>query len=396
MAFVYRWLGAERPEWDDMSVTTYLNDGSVGDLTTGEEGTDSSEGTPPYCQTISAHAYGTGTIFLGTSHTITGFSFALRNTVTTTLNNPSCTLLPDTDPPVVPEPSGQAVLEYSTNGATWTEITRVSCNVPPYSPDGDTLSVTTTYSGSFSTVTACWIRLVVDHSYAIMTGSQTLDVSTELCDFRLTATDTGNSCGYPPSSSCDIALSASVTPSTAAVGASGTFTVTATNNGPDATTATEVTILSPIGFTSPVYTPSQGTVTAGVWTVGAIAVGANKSCTIAGTIGRNGQLILSASVTGTTPDDVETGNNYARATIVATPAAGTGCHCSEVHDGPCPTATVVFDGTLSGTFVFDGPCSGTWVVDDCPGGQPTVVPITWDATGYKFDSTVVTFDMTEI
>lgn len=384
MAFVYRWLGSDRPEWDDMSVTTLLNDGSVGDLTTGEDGTDSSEGTPPYCQAISAHAYCTGTIFLGTSHTITGFSFALRNSITTTANNPTCTLLPDTDPPVVPDPSARAVLEYSTNGATWTEVTRVSCNVPAYSTDGTTLSETTTYSGSFSTVTACWIRLVSDHSYAIMTGYQTMDVATEITDFRLTATDTGNSCGYPPSSSCDVALSASVTPSTAAVGASGTFTITATNNGPDATSATEVTILSPIGFTSPAYTPSQGTVTAGVWTIGAIAVGANKSCTIAGTIGRNGQLILSASVTGTTPDDVDTGNSYARATLVATPAAGTGCHCSEVHDGPC-----------SGSFVFDGPCSGTWVVDDCPGGGSTTVSLTWDTTDYTFDTTAITFDATE-
>ena len=396
MAFVYRWLGTDRPEWDDMSVTTLLNDGSVGDLTTGEEGTDSSEGTPPYCQTISAHAYCTGTIFLGTSHTITGFSFALRNTVTTTLNNPVCTLLPDTDPPDVPSPSAQAVLEYSTNGATWTEVTRVSCNVPPYSPDGDTLSETTVYSATFPTVTACWIRLVSDHSYAIMTGSQTLDVATEITDFRLTATDTGNSCGYPPSGSCDVALSASRTPSTAAVGASGTFTLTATNNGPDATTATEVTILAPIGFNSATYTPSQGTVTSGVWTIGAIAVGASKTCTVAGTLGRAGQFILSASLTAVTPDDTDTGNNYARATIVVTPAAGTGCHCTEVHDGPCPTTTFTFDGAISCTAIFDAPCSGTWVVDDCPGGTSTTVSLTWDTTNYTFDSTVVKFDMTEI
>ena len=397
MAFVYRWLGSERPDWTLMNITTLLNDNSVGDLSTGETSTDSSTGTPPYCQTINAHCYNTAQIYLSNAHSISGFSFALINTVTTTINNPICTLPADTDPPVVPPPSSLAVLEYSTNGALWTEITRVSCNVSSYDPDGDSVAVNTVYSASFPAVTGCWIRLVTDYSYSIMTGSQQLDVSTKITDFRLTATDTGSPCGYPPTTSCDISLSASASPSTAAVGATGTYTVTASNVGDTDTTATEVTLLTPIGLTSITYAPSQGSVASKVWTIGAIASGASKTCQIVGTLSRNGTLILSASLTGSTPTDTVSGNNYARAQIVVSPAAGTGCHCTEVHDGPCPTTTYSFDGAVSNSFMFDADCAGTWMVDDCPGGTPsTTTPLTWDTTAYTFDSTTITFDMTEI
>lgn len=383
MAFTYRWLEGNRPDWADMVSTTFLNDGSVGDTTTGEQNTESDTGSSLYCAALSVETYITAQIYLGTAHTLSSFSFASYMAATVT-GLALCLEDPVLGYPTIPSPSCVMTLEYSTNGSSWTHLTDVACTAPT-PVDGSTASSTTIYSASITPVTCCWIRIIGHGNATIMTSDQTLAVEVGITDFRVTGTDTGSACSATPSASCDVALSASVTPSTAAVGASGTFTITATNNGPDATTATEVTILSPIGFNSPTYTPSQGTVTAGVWTIGAIAVGANKSCTIAGTIGRNGQLILSASVTGTTPDDVDTGNNYARATLIATPAAGTGCHCSEVHDGPC-----------SGSFVFDGPCSGTWVVDDCPGGQPTTVAITWDTTDYKFDSTVVTFDMTEI
>ena len=377
MAFDYRWLGSDRPNWTIMNITTLLNDNSVGDLSTGETATDSAVGTPPYCQTINAHCYNTAQIYLTNAHTISGFSFALINSVTTTINNPVCTLPADTDPPVVPPPSSVVVLEYSSNGALWTEITRVSCNVSSYDPDGDTVAVNTVYSATFPAVTGCWIRLVADYSYSIMTGSQELDVSTKITDFRLTATDTGSPCGYPPTTSCDISLAASASPSTASVGATGTYTVTASNVGDTATTATEVTILPPIGFTSPAYTPSQGSVASGVWTIGAIAVGASKTCSVVGTLGRNGTLILSASLTGSTPTDTVEGNNYARAQIIVSPAAGTGCHCTEVHEGPCPTTTFTFDGAVAGTYSFDSDCTGTWIVDDCPGGTPST-DTNWD------------------
>jgi uncharacterized repeat protein (TIGR01451 family) len=367
VAFDYRWLGSDRPNWTLMNITTQLNDNSVGDLSTGEYGTASSVGTPPYCQTITSHAYCTAQVYLTNAHVISGFSFALINTVTTTVNHVQCALPADQDPPVVPAPSSLAVLEYSTNGALWIELARVACGVSGYDPDGTSIATNTVYSASFPSVTGCWVRLVTDYSYSIMTGSQQLDVTTKITDFRLTATDTGSACGYPPTTSCDISLSASASPSTASVGGSGTYTVTATNVGSTATTATEVTILPPIGFGSIAYTPSQGSVASGVWTIGAIAASASKTCSVAGTINRTGTLILSASLTGSTPTDTESSNNYARAQIVVTQAAGTGCSCTEVHDGPCPTTT----------FTFDGDCSGTWVVDECPGGSPSTIT-TWD------------------
>lgn len=382
MAFTYRWLEGNRPDWADMSSTTLLNDGSVGDTTTGESNTESDTGSSDYCAALGVETYITAQIYLGTAHTLSSFSFASYMAATVT-GLALCLEDPVLGYPTIPAPSCVMTLEYSTNGASWTYLADVACTAPT-PVDGSTVSSTTVYSASITPVTCCWVRIVGHGNATVMTSDQTLDVEVGITDFRVNGTDTGSSCSSTPSTSCDVSLLASASPSTAAVGASGTYTVTATNNGPDATTVTEVTILAPIGFTSPVYTPSQGTVTSGVWTIGAIASGASKTCTVAGTVGRNGAMILSASVTATTPTDVDSSNNYARATLTATPSAGTGCHCTEVHDGPC-----------SGSFTFDGACSGTWTVDDCPGGTPGT-PLTWDSTAYTFDSGVVTFDQTEV
>src|SRR5437879_13302909 len=74
----------------------------------------------------------------------------------------------------------------------------------------------------------------------------------------------------------DVGLTKTVSDPTPAVGTNVTFTVTAHNGGPNATTALQVTDPVPAGLTFVSATPSQGTYNAGtgVWDVGALESGA--------------------------------------------------------------------------------------------------------------------------
>jgi uncharacterized repeat protein (TIGR01451 family) len=76
-------------------------------------------------------------------------------------------------------------------------------------------------------------------------------------------------------------------PSTGNVGNTGTFTLTATNNGPDSATNVVITDPLPSGFTA--GTPSQGTYDAatGVWNIGTLANSASVTLTFTGTLAAN-------------------------------------------------------------------------------------------------------------
>jgi len=89
----------------------------------------------------------------------------------------------------------------------------------------------------------------------------------------------------------DIAITKTVNNPNPAVGANVTFTVSAHNLGPNATTALQVTDNLPSGVTLVSAAPSQGTYTAGtgIWDVGVLASGATAT------------MLLVVNVTGTTP-----------------------------------------------------------------------------------------------
>ena len=71
----------------------------------------------------------------------------------------------------------------------------------------------------------------------------------------------------------DLALTKTVSDPTPNVGDTITFTVTLTNQGPDAATGVQVTDLLPAGLTFVSATPSQGSYISGtgVWTVGTVS-----------------------------------------------------------------------------------------------------------------------------
>ncbi|AWI24430.1 Ig-like domain-containing protein [Flavobacterium pallidum] len=94
------------------------------------------------------------------------------------------------------------------------------------------------------------------------------------------------------------------------VGNTITFTLTATNNGPSASTNTSVTDLLPSGYTYVSSNPSIGTYDngTGIWNIGTLANGANATLDIVVTVNATGSYANSASITGT-ENDPTPGNN---------------------------------------------------------------------------------------
>ena len=140
----------------------------------------------------------------------------------------------------------------------------------------------------------------------------------------------------------DLGISKAVDKTTAAVGEQVTFTVTITNTS-STRNASEVVVTDniPAGLTVDNVTPSQGTFTAGQWTVGALNASASATLTIvarpqaslAGTTVTN-----TASITSAKQGDPNTGNNSASAGVaVVTPSADLQVTLSEFNPASIDT-----------------------------------------------------------
>jgi uncharacterized repeat protein (TIGR01451 family) len=84
----------------------------------------------------------------------------------------------------------------------------------------------------------------------------------------------------------DLALTKTVTDATPNVGDTISFSVTLSNNGPDAATNVQVTDLLPAGLTFVSATPSQGAYNSasGVWTVGTVTAGTPQTLLVQATV----------------------------------------------------------------------------------------------------------------
>lgn len=166
----------------------------------------------------------------------------------------------------------------------------------------------------------------------------------------------------------DIALTKTVDNATPNVGDTVTFTVTATNDGPDDATAVAVTDGLPFGFGFVSASPSQGTYTpaTGLWDIGDIALGATATLTITASIDEPGPLTNTATVSASDQTDPDTSNNGAGAALNA--GASADLAIAKTVDNPTPNVgdTVTFTITLSN----NGPngVTGAEVTDVLPAG----------------------------
>ncbi|WP_165688759.1 gliding motility-associated C-terminal domain-containing protein [Flavobacterium sp. A45] len=175
-----------------------------------------------------------------------------------------------------------------------------------------------------------WIDLSDDSTYS-NTTSNTLSITNVPYTFsgkfyRVLITDS-NSCGTVESNSAalvvelsiisDLSVTKSVNNSKPIVGTPVTFTITATNNGPDTATEVKVNDILPSGYTFVSATPSVGTWAAPIWTVGNLRNGANANLTIVATVNASGSYDNTAIISGRQAD-FKTSNNKSTASVAPT------------------------------------------------------------------------------
>jgi len=117
----------------------------------------------------------------------------------------------------------------------------------------------------------------------------------------------------------DLRVLKTVNNSTQTVGQNVTFTVTATNLGPDSATGATVNDLLPSGLTYVSHTASAGLYNpaSGVWTIGSLTNGVSRTLTLTATIALAARpsVTNTATITGNEYDS-NTGNNTATSTVI--------------------------------------------------------------------------------
>ncbi|HEY6942292.1 DUF7507 domain-containing protein [Dokdonella sp.] len=167
----------------------------------------------------------------------------------------------------------------------------------------------------------------------------------------------------PVNASADIAVAKSVDNPTPNVGDTVTFTITATNAGPNAATGVAVNDALPSGLVFVSATPSQGVYdnNTGLWTIGAIGNGASVTLDIVATVLTPGAITNTATKSAGDQFDPNAGNNAGSASINAQPSAD--LQVSKTVDDPTPNLGT--NVTYAITVVNAGPNDATNVsVDD--------------------------------
>ena len=117
----------------------------------------------------------------------------------------------------------------------------------------------------------------------------------------------------------DIAVAKTVDNAMPNVGDTVTFTIVASNDGPNDASGVAITDGLPFGLAFVSATPSQGSYVAasGLWSVGALANGANATLTIAATVTAPGALVNTATLSASDQVDPNPSNNSAGAALNA-------------------------------------------------------------------------------
>ncbi len=118
--------------------------------------------------------------------------------------------------------------------------------------------------------------------------------------------------------SADLAVTKGFSPASPTLGQNVTFTVTVTNNGPNAATGVVVSDYLPDGITyvsddgAGAYVPGTG-----IWTIGALANGASAALHIVATVGTTNPSCNVATIAASTPPDPNPANNQSTVCVLA-------------------------------------------------------------------------------
>ena len=159
-------------------------------------------------------------------------------------------------------------------------------------------------------------------------------------------------------SSADIGMTMTSNKPNPAVGTNVTFTIKASNGGPDDATGVKVTDLLPAGLSFVSATPTLGTYTAGtgLWSIGAVNNGATATLTLVAKVTAAGTIINTATKTAENEADLNPVNDAASVSLnkaVTTTTLVSSVNPSTFGQSVTFTATVASgSGTPTGTVTF--------------------------------------------
>ena len=166
----------------------------------------------------------------------------------------------------------------------------------------------------------------------------------------------------------DLAVTKTVSNTTPLVGETVTFTVTATNKGPDAASGLKLSDVVRAGLVLVSFTPSQGTYTpaTGEWALGALPVDAQATLALVVQVVQAGEILNVATRTAGDQVDPNTSNNSSGVALTAQPVADLQVHKTADLLVPPLGSDVTF--TVTVTNAGPSAASGVALTDVLPEG----------------------------
>jgi uncharacterized repeat protein (TIGR01451 family)/fimbrial isopeptide formation D2 family protein len=186
--------------------------------------------------------------------------------------------------------------------------------------------VSDTGGGAYNSTTGVWdigslaLNTSVTKTITVLvTASGHIDNTLSFTSMLQTDTNSTNNTATVPINvplAADIAVTKTVDNNRPNVGSNVTFTVTATNNGPDNATGVRIADALPAGLTLTSPTPSDPTTySSGTWDIGNLDKGASATLTLTASVDTAGLRTNTASVSHSDQSDPVPGNNSASAAV---------------------------------------------------------------------------------
>lgn len=260
-------------------------------------------------------------------------------------------------------------------------------------PPGTTYVSDTPSQGSFDSGTGVWtVGTIANGANATLQIVASIDtVGTKTNSAQVTASDQTDSDSAPNNSVAteddqdsvsltpqvaDLSLTKSVSNATPNVGDNVTFTITASNGGPDSATNVSVSDALPAGVTFVSDSPSQGTYSSstGIWTVGTIASAGSAALQLVGSVDSIGTKTNTAQISAADQADTDStpNNNIAseddQASVSLTPQV-IDLSLTKAVDNATPNVGTNVTFTVSASNAGPDSATNVTVADQLPAGM---------------------------
>ncbi|MGQ0722466.1 MAG: FlgD immunoglobulin-like domain containing protein [Candidatus Eiseniibacteriota bacterium] len=280
-----------------------------------------------------------------------------------------------------PAPNEGASIVYTVTATNGGPDPATSVTVTDLLPAGVTYSSSVLSQGTYDDQTGAWdFGPLGVSTTATLTINAAVNIGTAGSTIQNVATRTASMPGdtNPGNDSdtaditvqaVDLAVGKIVDDATPEEGGTIQYTVTVTNNGPNVATGVEITDVLPAGLTFVSSTSSQGSYSAGLWTVGSLANATSATLGLTATVnnGTAGTTIQNvASVTAVDQTDTSPGNDSAAVDIHVSPEID--IDVSKAADDPTPKEGDPVIYTVTATNLGPNSATGVKVTDLVPVG----------------------------